>query len=165
MESKSNHLAKRSNESNAIVKQSYSALDSKKKLGQMLDLAAKMTNYELLPGETELWKIALSEQPAERIEHAFQQYLIRARFFPKLIDIIEIMRLEMQRERDQAEFEARRRDREQIQQAREQGECFGIAEVVDQFKKIIAQKKLPDLEPGRKQELLEKLNTLRRKSA
>lgn len=55
----------------------------------MLDLAAKMTNYELMPQEGRLWAETLSRHPAEAIEWAFIEYLKVGQFFPKPAEILE----------------------------------------------------------------------------
>jgi hypothetical protein len=154
-------LARRSSGQLAIGKQS-----SPGSLARMLDLAAKMTSYELMPEEGRLWAQKLSNQPPEAIEWAFSNFLETGRYFPKPAEISERIKLwHTQRKQSETDrlMDECRQTREKLKEA---GLLSGEDQIQDLRTRILqVARKLPDTPPTRRQELKQRLDAALTKRA
>ena len=59
---------------------------------RVLDLAAQITGKEPTLGEAEFWKQELSGYSENEIDSAFKDHLRRSKYFPKLAEILDLIR-------------------------------------------------------------------------
>lgn len=135
-----------------------------------LDLAAKMTGYkELSAAESDLWLELLTPYSASEIEKAFKAHLAVAEFFPKPVQILELLNagaLESRAQRDADRTAAILEENRQIrEQLKSDGQPFGI----EQYQGIMRQalemvKRIPAPEPGRRSRLKKRLSEFKKRA-
>lgn len=136
-------LVRRNSGQLEIARQSSQA--STEMLAQMLDLAAKMTSYELMPGEARLWNMKLVGFSADAIEWAFGEYLAQVGvdiYFPKPGQILGLCMAYNAAARQRSEEEETDRKLRENAEIRERlaaaGEPYGLAQYHSIMKRALA---------------------------
>lgn len=83
-------------------------------------------------------------EPPEAIEWAFRAWRNESSFFPAIADIRKLLHAWHRDEREKAEAEKRRAEREAIEQARKEGKLLDFAAIVKQMRETMNSQPEPE---------------------
>lgn len=124
----------------------------KKCLVQKLDLAAKVTNYELAAGEPRLWESVLEDCSAAEVEIGFSKFFRGAvTFMPKPGEIRALILQHRSDRKAEAETCKTEQMLKENREARETGKTVSFGEILQRIKTIATEKAMPTAKDSTKQ--------------
>ena len=103
-----------------------------------LTLTASMLKQEVTVEQQVIWIELLSPYPLPLIQKAFLLYMRKSNFLPTPYEIVELIEAQLREEREHLEQERKRLEKAKLEEARDRGETYGLADVLKKFKTVLS---------------------------